>query len=224
MKIKFLINNFKIFGIFKTIKNSFYNNKIRIFNTNNSLNIESEDIKNLDLKINGINNKIIIKNNVKLKNLNIQLSGNNNILQIERNSFIQNSTITVEGNNNITNFGYENSIYGIRVWQFENDGIISIGNSCLLSYNIEIRNTDSHPIYELKTGKRINQSKDVVIKDKVWIGQGAKILKGVTIESGNVIGLNSIITKNILNKNSIVVGNNKIVRKDIIWKKDFIKN
>lgn len=36
-----------------------------------------------------------------------------------------------------------------------------------------------------------------MIKDKVWIGQGAKILKGVTIESGNVIGLNSIITKYI---------------------------
>lgn len=222
MKIKFLINNFKIFGIFKTIKNSFYNNKIRIFNINNSLNIESEDIKNLDLKINGINNKIIIKNNVKLRNLNIQLSGNNNVFKIERDSFIQNSSFTIEGNNNITDFGYENNIYGIRVWQIENNKSISIGNNCMFAYNIEIRNTDGHPIYDLNTGERINPNKDIIIKDRVWIGQGAKILKGVTIESDNVIGLGSLITKSILNKNSIVVGNNKTVRKNIVWKKDFI--
>lgn len=91
----------------------------------------------------------------------------------------------------------------------------------MFSNNIEIRNTDSHPIYDMKTKRRINFSKDVIIKNKVWIGSGVRILKGVIIEEGNVIGQNAIISKSILDKDSVIVGNGKIVRNEIEWKRDF---
>lgn len=105
----------------------------------------------------------------------------------------------------------------MKIWCKGTDGNIKIGNNCMFSNNIEIRNTDSHPIYDLETDERINLEKDVEIKDKVWIGSGVRILKGVTIEEGNVIGQNSFLTKSILEKNCVIVENGRIIRKRIRW-------
>lgn len=223
MKVKFWINSLKIFGIIRSMK-IFLKNNFRIFNINNTFLIKSKNLKHVTLKVSGINNRILIEKGVRLRELNINISGNNNMLEIKNNTFIQKSSIIIDGNNNKTFLGFENNIYGLTIWQFEDNGLVSLGNNCLFAYNTEIRNTDSHPIYNLKTGERINLNKDIIIKDRVWVGEGARILKGVTIESGNVVGLNSIITKSILNKNSIVVGNNKIIKTDIKWEKDYIKN
>ena len=46
---------------------------------------------------------------------------------------------------------------------------------------------------------------DVEIKDNVWIGYGAVITKGVTIESGVIIGANAVVTKDVP-ANAIVGG------------------
>lgn len=37
----------------------------------------------------------------------------------------------------------------------------------------------------------------IVIKDKVWIGVGCKILKGVTIGEGAVVAAGSVVTKDV---------------------------
>lgn len=46
----------------------------------------------------------------------------------------------------------------------------------------------------------------VVIGDNVWIGDGAKILPGVTIGNGSVIAANAVVTKNV-SPYSVVGGN-----------------
>ena len=46
---------------------------------------------------------------------------------------------------------------------------------------------------------------EIIINEDVWIGSGAKILKGVEIEEGAVIGANAVVTKNIP-ENAIVGG------------------
>lgn len=38
---------------------------------------------------------------------------------------------------------------------------------------------------------------DIIVKDDVWIGTGAKIMSGVTIGQGSVIAAGAVVTKSI---------------------------
>jgi acetyltransferase-like isoleucine patch superfamily enzyme len=52
----------------------------------------------------------------------------------------------------------------------------------------------------------------IVIKDNVWIAAGAKILGGVTINSGAVVGANAVVVRDVP-ENAVVVGvPSKIIR------------
>ena len=100
----------------------------------------------------------------------------------------------------------------------EEENRMFIGKNCMFSYNVDLRNTDSHQIY--KDSVLINQGKKVVIKDRVWIGAGVNILKGVFINSNNIIGAGSLINKSVFEKNVIIAGNPaRVIKKDIEWKR-----
>jgi acetyltransferase-like isoleucine patch superfamily enzyme len=94
---------------------------------------------------------------------------------------------------------------------------ISFGQNCLLSWDITIMDTDFHKIMD-KDDKVINNPKEIIIGDKVWIGFGAKILKGSVIGDNNVIAANSLINSIFSSENSVIGGNpSRILREDISW-------
>lgn len=102
---------------------------------------------------------------------------------------------------------------------------VTIGNYVVVSENVVIVDTNNHPlsINFRKVGAMMPRNstlhlwkyaehKPVVIGDNVWIGENARICKGVTIGDNSVIAANSVVTKNIP-ANSIAAGNPaKIVR------------
>ena len=47
--------------------------------------------------------------------------------------------------------------------------------------------------------------KDIIVGNNVWIGFGAQIMSGVTIEDGAIIAAGAVVTKNI-KKNEVVGG------------------
>lgn len=76
------------------------------------------------------------------------------------------------------------------------NGRITIGENCLISYNVHIR-TSTHN-YEQRDSLILSQGQiehDIVIGNDVWIGFGAQILSGVTIADGSVIGAGAIVSK-----------------------------
>lgn len=88
-----------------------------------------------------------------------------------------------------------------------------IGNYCSIAPNVVI-GPGEHNYKEVSTNQRVLKalnlnynltSKDVVIKNDVWIGTKAIILRGVQVGDGVVIGAGSIVTKDIPNY-AIVVG------------------
>jgi acetyltransferase-like isoleucine patch superfamily enzyme len=76
----------------------------------------------------------------------------------------------------------------------------------MIDYEIEFRTGDGHSVIDKTTGKRLNEAKDITIKDKVWIAAYCKIMKGVTISEESVIGTSSIVNKPFYERNVIIAG------------------
>lgn len=74
---------------------------------------------------------------------------------------------------------------------------IVVGMDCMFSNNIIVRTSDSHPIYSMVDGKRINPASNVTIGNHVWVAPNVKVMKGVDIGSGTIIGSDTIVTKPI---------------------------
>lgn len=75
----------------------------------------------------------------------------------------------------------------------------------MFSNKIIIRTSDSHPIYDIESNKRINPAKNIHIGNHVWIAPQSTIMKGVNIGDGAIIGSHTLVTKDV-NNNSLVVG------------------
>lgn len=70
---------------------------------------------------------------------------------------------------------------------------ISIYNSVSISYGVKIID-DSHDVQSIDFAHR---KAPIIIKDHVWIGANAIILKGVTLGEGSVVCAGAVVTKNV---------------------------
>lgn len=78
---------------------------------------------------------------------------------------------------------------------------IELGNNVRCGANTLITDADWH-----LDDPRAGVPKPVIIKDNVWLGVNAVVMKGVTIGENTVIGANSVVTKSIP-ANVIAAGN-----------------
>jgi len=91
---------------------------------------------------------------------------------------------------------------------------VTIGKDCAIADYTVIMDTDFHrillPYYQM--------TKPIKIGNHVWIGDGAKIFKGVNIGDGAIVGGGSVVTKDIP-QNCLAVGNPaKVIKENIEWK------
>lgn len=93
-------------------------------------------------------------------------------------------------------------------------GKITMGD-CGLA-DTTIYNTDYHPIYDFE-GNIINENRDVVIEDNVWVGRKTVVLKGVTLGNGCILGFGSIVSKSIP-PHCIAAGMPaRVVKENVVW-------
>jgi acetyltransferase-like isoleucine patch superfamily enzyme len=87
---------------------------------------------------------------------------------------------------------------------------ISIGSSCFIASNISISDNDGHPLDPLSRAKGDPVDKKDILPVKignfVWIGEGAIVLKGVSIGEGSVVAARSVVVRDI-ESYCVVAGN-----------------
>lgn len=103
-------------------------------------------------------------------------------------------------------------------------GTITVGADCMFASGIEVNQSDSHHIFDIATGKRVNPSKNIEFGNHVWVGRKAQLLPGFSIGAGSIVGACSVSSSKF-GDNLIVAGNPaKVVREGIVWSRDLIKN
>ncbi len=96
---------------------------------------------------------------------------------------------------------------------------ITIGHDCMFGGECYVSDCDWHGIYNRNSA--YGRSKPIELKDNVWVGHGAKILKGVTIGENSVVGAGAVVTRSIP-PNVIAGGNPAVVLKEIDTEKRMI--
>jgi maltose O-acetyltransferase len=208
-------------NIFSANKNSFFKKtSFFIKNNNNMLFFKKKSIlKNCQIIVEGFNNVLYIDKSTLLRDSYIKIEGNNNKIFIGSNCCLKNLTIDMKNDNSVIKIGDKTSIEEARITSFE-PYKIEIGKDCMFSANIVIMNTDVHKIYDIDTGLKTNEGKEISIGNHVWLGIRTIILKGVSIGDNAIVAAGSIVTKDV-KANTIVSGNPaKQIKENKNWSRD----
>lgn len=100
------------------------------------------------------------------------------------------------------------------------DGKIEIGQDCLLSTSVILRNHDKHHIFDKVTGKRLNYAGNMKIGNHVWLCHGVTLLGSAAIGDNSIVGTMAV-TSSSFPKEVIIAGNPaKVIREQVCWSKD----
>lgn len=190
------------------------------FDKSNLFHIENSILQYTSFYIQGLNNRINIKGNHS--NLKIKIFGNYNEISIDAGTKSYYGEFIIRGNNCRVKIGEKTTLgknnYIVCMGK-ENE--ILIGENNMFADNIDIWNTDSHPIYDDKSGL-LNYSKPVKIGNHVWVGKYVCILKGSIIEDNSVIGMRSLVSGQHIIHNTLNIGSpTRCIRTDINWDRKF---
>ena len=211
-------------ALFNRRKSQEYKQKIQMFK-DNTLVFPREKLKRINLNVVGKNNTVVIKDTVNAA-INISVFGDNNSVYIDDNVYAGWLDMVV-GQNHM-NFGPVHDC-DVRIGKntsFESTNIviknskakIHIGKNCMFAFNVTLYHTDSHPIFDLDTGKIINKVKTMRIGDHVWVGANATILKNTQIPNDCIVGWGAVVSGKFDVEHSVITGNpGKVVKTNITW-------
>lgn len=195
-------------------------NKKDIRGHNNQIIRKNAVVKHCHFELKGDNNKITIGENAHINGAKFIIHGSNHQISIGARCYLGvDSTVACEDHDCVVSIGEGTTIGQALIGITEPFSRVVIGSDCMISHDVEIRTGDSHAIYDVTSGKRINHAKNVEIANHVWVGAHAKILKGVSVGHDSVIGLGAIVTSSIP-ANVVAAGNPASIRKkNITWGK-----
>jgi len=172
------------------------------------------------IMVSGENNTIILGSALSYTDFIINIKGDNKKIVIASSSKNINGLkiVSIRGEGQTISIGKNFSCGGMEIQMNDEDESLSIGDNCLFSWGIKARTSDGHSIVDLVTNRAINLPKDIVIADRVWVGEDVSFLKGSKISSDSVVGSRAVVTKPFEESHVVVAGfPAKVVKKNIKW-------
>lgn len=171
--------------------------------------------KKLKFDIKGNNNEVSFVGGklTRLNNCRFSIHGSNNRIVFHSHVVIDDCSFCMEDDNNLIEI-FDNTWINPKVGFATLEGTrIIVGKDCMFSADIALRTGDSHSVLEAETNLRINPSKDIIIGDHVWVGNGVTILKGTEIGEDCVVSTKAILTGKKYPPRSVIAGNPGTVKK-----------
>ncbi len=168
------------------------------------------------IKTRATGSRVLIGSNTTLDRCRFTIQGENSAIVIGPSCRIRALQIAVRDSNSLFVIGAGTT------WEHGtvlcNSGCsIIIGNECMFSTHIALRNRDGHGIFDATTRELINPPRDVIIGSHVWLGSGVRVNKGAVIGGGTVVGQASVVSGR-LKGSSIYAGvPARMVRSNVIW-------
>lgn len=196
-----------------------YNNSWR-FRFSNHFSIKGAFLKGNKFRISGKGNKIIIGRKARLNNCSFTFIGNNCKIIIGGGSTIVSKVnFWCQDDDSSIVIGHDFTMGEGHIAATEGESI-TIGNDCMFSDDIEIRNGDSHSVINTQTRKRINHAAHVKIGDHVWLTAHTRSLKGSMIPSHSIIGNSSVVARKLEKENALYSGIPcKLIKENTDWDK-----
>lgn len=94
-------------------------------------------------------------------------------------------------------------------------GLIEIGEMTGIAWDANISDSDMHPM--IVDGEEMPRTAPIRIGDHVWVGNGVRILKGVTIGDGAVLAAGSVVTKDVEPRTLVGGVPARVLRKNVDW-------
>lgn len=224
-KIKqFIKNHPTILNLLILIYNLLFQRSLIRYVFSGNIRCDGAFLKGCKIKIIGPNNKIVIGQSASLKNCTIYMCGKNCRLTIGGGStIVKNTTFYLEDDECSIVVGKDFTMEGGHIAATEGKQI-TIGDDCMFSSDIEIRNGDSHVILDTTSCKRINLAQDVSIGDHVWLTAHVRVMKGSRIASHSVVGNSSLVVGDLSAEYALYGGTPVRKLKDnITWERDRYK-
>ena len=198
--LRSILSKTSSFLLFRLRNNSTISKKAKfkkchyLYCANNIIQIGNSKFFNCSFLIHGSNNKLVVGDGCLFNNVEFYLA--------------EGSSIIIKENTRI---------FGPTHLASCEAKTIEIGEDCLVSSNVNIRNTDSHSIVDL-SGVRLNYGKDINIGKHVWICNNVSILKGSVIPNHSIVGNNSLVNKPFNEENTVICGVPASIKKrDVTW-------
>lgn len=186
---------------------------------NNRIVYDGPDIPGVRIEFSGSGNTLTVASGVRINKLTIAFDCNNGSIFMGSSRFGnfagfirvgQDSTVRIGENVTTTNTCVISAVEGTSV---------TIGNDVMLASENELRADDGHPIFDIHSEKRVNQSVDIVVGNHVWLAKRAVLLGGARIGDGSVVGFGSLVSGSVPN-NCVAVGvPARVVRRDVAWER-----
>lgn len=175
------------------------------------------------IRIRGNNNTVILHKGSVLQKAKIEIYGDNHNIKISSGAYLEGTHIVIEDHKCTLTIGENTFIGPSHIAVTEDGSMIIIGDECMVSSNVQIRTGDSHAIYNSE-GYRINHAANVNIGNMVWLGEGCKILKGVSLGDNVIVSTGAIVTKAFAC--NVLIGGipAKILKQNVRWSHSRINN
>lgn len=190
----------------------------RSFTSGSGHKIEKKGVcVNSIIQISGDNNSVLLDNDSVHYRSKIKINGQNNRVILHIGAYLSGTELYIEDSNCTIEIGSNTYIgHHSHLACTEDGSTLKIGSQCMLSSYVQVRTGDSHSILDME-GHRINPAASVKIDDHCWLGEGCKVLKGVSIGCDSVVSTGAVVTKSF-GRNVLVGGvPAKVLKEDIEW-------
>jgi len=176
--------------------------------------------KNVRIFIRGARNRLIVDPDANIARIEVLFECNNATLEIGPSQGVPGLRASIRvGQDSVVRIGRNTSSTGQVTISAAEGASVLIGEDVMFASGNQIRADDGHPIFDVRSGERVNPSKSISIGNHVWLALGAVVLGGSEIGDGSVIGASSVVTGRIPNNVVAAGAPAKVRRRDVAWER-----